>query len=188
MRLKRRDRHEADRLNCQIHVDPAGDRAPWVTLEDGTEVGSIGSILEEFEVEDLSKDEAEVLQQWHRIRDVSEHARAIERLHHKAEHSVFEFLSKCEQFFKHAAENGFRVPSVPPIPGIVADRSIKVDRWNLAEPESRSTILRTLLIGIDWRRKALEWNYDPVRIDVLSGSGEKLTTVTLREGYQGPIA
>jgi hypothetical protein len=128
MRLTPRDRDEHESLNCQIHVDPAGNRGPWVSLEDGAELGSLESVLDAFQVDNLSDHESEVLQQWHRIRGVSEHARALERSHDRAQEAVFRFMSECEDFFKHAAECGFHAPPVPRMPGLIENRSIKVVR------------------------------------------------------------
>jgi hypothetical protein len=188
MRITRRDIPNSEDLLCTIQSDPGGNRAPWVSLEDGTEVGPLEYIVRNFDLVDMSENEARAIQRWHRMIDLGDHARYVEEQFSKAERAMFEFLSDCEQFFEHADELGFHVPPMPRIPGVPSIRSIKVEHWSAMDPARRPAILRALLIGVDWRRKMSEWNYERADIDVVSENGDVLTTVTLREGYQGPIA
>ena len=76
----------------------------------------------------------------------------------------------------------------PGIPGSPWWPSIEATRWNWFDPEPRSRILRALLIGIDWKAKMREWNFDPVAVKVVGPKGEPLDQIQLREGYWGPIA
>ena len=121
--------------------------------------------------------------------EVAHHASHLAGRLREAENAIGRFLSECQEFERHATEVGIRLSSHPSLPGTSWQPAIQVERWNEYDPEQRSAIVHALLLCIDWHRKIREWNFDPVRADVVSESGEILQNVHLREGYyQGPIA
>ena len=188
MKLRARDSDNGDLLNGRIELAPGGERAPRVTLDDGTSLGSLMDVLARFKVEDVSSEEHDVIREAFMSRDLEAQARHLEEIVGQTENAIGRLLDECESFRKRAAECGFRVTPGPGIPGSPWSPSIEAMRWSWFDPEPRSRILRALLIGIDWKAKTQEWNFDPVAVKVVGPKGEPLDEVQLREGYWGPIA
>ena len=188
MKLRARGSDEGDLLSGRIELDPGGERAPWVTLDDGTRLGSLLDIVDRVSVEEVSSDENDVIRAALLGRDLEAQARQLDEIVGQTENAVGRLLGECESFHKRAAECGFRVTPGPGIPGSPWWPSIEAMRWSWFDPEPRSRILRALLIGIDWKAKVREWNFDPVDVKVVGPKGEPLDKIQLREGYWGPIA
>ena len=188
MRLRRDRSTTAESLDCQIELDPSGNRGPWVTLDNGTELGSLESVLQSGAIVEASEQEVEILQDWERTRGLEDHARHVMQRLRDIENEIVRFRSECEDFFEHAAKIGFQLDSAPGIPGTIWKPSIRVDRWNNIDPIRRSEILRAMLIGIDWREKLREWNFSAVCADAVDRDGQLRERLHLRDGYNGPIA
>src|SRR5688572_27182080 len=56
MKVRERGSNQGDLLSGRIELDPAGERAPWVTLDDGTRIGSLIDILPRFDIEEASSE------------------------------------------------------------------------------------------------------------------------------------
>ena len=63
MKLRARGSDKGDLLSGRIELDPGGERAPWVTLDDGTRLGSLVDILDRFSVEEVSSEENDVIRE-----------------------------------------------------------------------------------------------------------------------------
>lgn len=164
-----------------LHVDPAGERAPAVRLMDGTDLGPLDNVLSRFTVKDLSEEETEVLRLWEKSHEMAARAAHLEKRVAQVEQEMSILRHECEEFLEQATQLGFRLERVPRFPGMPWDRNITAERWHWLDPGRRAEIVRGLLIGIDWRVKAREWNFDPFEVTVLDREGSTLAC-------QGPIA
>ena len=189
MKLRARGSDNGDLLSGRIELDPGGERAPWVTLDDGTRLGSLVDILDRFSVEEVSSEENDVIREAFLGRDLEAQARHLDEIVGQTETAIGRLLGECESF--REACGGMRIPSDAGsryswVSMVAVDRS-HADGTG-SNPEPRSRILRALLIGIDWKAKMREWNFDPVGVKVVGPKGEPLDKIQLREGYWGPIA
>jgi len=188
MKLKARDSDNGDLLSGRIELDPGGKRAPFVTLDDGTRLGSLMDILARFNIEEVSSEDNDMFRATIRSKELEARALGLDTILFEAEQAIGRLLGECQKFRERAAECGLRVTPGPGIPGSPWWPSIEATGWNWLDPELRSRILRALLIGIDWTAKMREWNFDPVGVKVVGPKGERLDEIQLREGYLGPIA
>src|SRR5688500_7289532 len=108
MKLRARDSDNGDLLSGRIELDPGGERAPWVTLDDGARLGSLVEILDRFSVEEVSSEENDVIREVFLGRDLEAQARHIDEMVGQTESAIGRLLGECESFRKRAAECGFR--------------------------------------------------------------------------------
>jgi len=188
MKLRAKGSDKADLLSGRIELDPAGERAPTVTLDGGHSLGSLVDVLDRFSVEEVSSEEEDAIREAFLGRDLVARARHLDEIVDHAENAIRRLLGECESFREHAAACGFQVTPGPGLPGSQWSPSIEAARWNWFDPEPRLRILRALLIGIDWKAKMREWNFDPIAVKVVGSKGERLDEIQLRDGYWGPIA
>ena len=82
MKLRATDSDNGDLLSGRIALDPGGERAPWVTLDDGTRLGSLMDILARFNIEEVSSEEDDIFRAAIQGRRLE--AQALEPRHHIA--------------------------------------------------------------------------------------------------------
>lgn len=191
MKLKPSNSEELDESSEMIgtiEIDQAGERGLWVRLADGRDIGQLESVLGHFAVVELSDDEHAIIRRMFETRKMAGLADDLGRRSDEVEQTLQEMLARCDEFLKLASGVGFRLSDVPGIPGSFWDPTISVEHWGAIVPECGSQILRGLLIAVDWNQKLREWNFDSVTTEVVGPDGHVRATISLRKGYDGPIA
>jgi phosphate uptake regulator len=141
MKLRAKGSDEADLLRGRIELDPAGEGAPSVTLDDGHSLGSLVDVLDRFSVEEVSSEEKDAIREAFRGRDLVALARHLDEIVDHAENAIRRLLGECESFREHAAACGFQV--TPCASRIENSRAESRIRQRCAAPDVWPTLTRT---------------------------------------------